>query len=115
MELIGSFKQAFEIKRGEKNGKQWEAQAFTIEVQDGNFTKTPMFDTFNKCSDIAALKEGQQVTVHFSLDSSEWNGKRYPKVQAFKIEAQAPQQPVKAEPFKQPELPGSEDEGKLPF
>jgi hypothetical protein len=119
MNIEGKFKQALEIKSGEKNGKSWEAQAFVIEVQDGNFTKYPMFDTFNKCSELGALKPGQDVNVHFTIDSNEWNGKRFPKVQAFKIETKAFNQPQQAaptaQPFKQPELPGSENESGLPF
>ena len=85
MEITGKFKKLFDRKSGtSQSGKEWEAQSFMLEI-DGQYPKHPMFETFNKCEELASLKEGDEVTVSFELDSSEYRGNHYPKVKAINI------------------------------
>jgi len=113
MEIKGQFSKLIETKTGEgKNGK-WEAQTFMIEVQ-GQYPKKPVFELFNNADAIAGLKAGDTITVHFELDSSEWNGKYFAKVKAFKVvrEQQPAAQPAYQAPAAQTEQGG---DGPLPF
>ena len=112
MEIKGQFSKLIETKTGEgKNGK-WEAQTFMIDVQ-GQYPKKPVFELFNNADAIAGLKAGDTITVHFELDSSEWNGKHFAKVKAFKVvrEQQAAQPAYQAPAAQQDTLPGTD----LPF
>jgi len=84
MELKGNFIKLIETKTGVGKNGNWEAQTFMIEVP-GQYPKRPVFELFNNADAIAGLKEGDQVTVSFDLDSSEWNGKYFSKVKAFKV------------------------------
>ena len=84
MEITGTFIQQFETKTGTGQKGNWEATSFMIEVP-GQYPKKPIFELFNNQDAIEGLKPGDSITVHFDLDSSEWHGKHYPKVKAFKV------------------------------
>lgn len=85
MEITGKLHKVFDRKSGiSQSGKDWEAQAFMLEI-DGQYPKYPMFESFNKCAELAALKVGDEVTVSFELDSSEYKGNYYAKVKALNI------------------------------
>ena len=84
MEIKGNFQQQLETKSGTSAKGTWEATIFMIEVP-GQYTKHPVFELFNNQDAIEGLRPGQPITVHFDLDSSEWNGKHFPKVKAFKV------------------------------
>lgn len=66
----------------------------------------------DKTALLTTLTVGQEVTVHINLGGREWNGKYFPSVRGWKIEAQsaAPQPvPVPSAPM------GGDDEDSLPF
>lgn len=72
-----------------KAGKEWRKRGFVIETAD-QYPKTICFDTFGeKTSLIDPLSEGQEVDVHFNLESREYNGKYFHNINAWKIEAGA--------------------------
>ena len=91
MEIKGNYQQQFETKTGTGKSGNWEATSFMIEVP-GQYPKHPIFELFNNQDAIEGLVPGQPIAVHFDLDSSEWNGKRFPKVKAFKVVREAVQQ-----------------------
>ncbi len=99
MEIKGNFEQQLETKTGTGKNGAWEATSFMIEVP-GQYPKHPVFELFNNTDAINGLQVGQPITVSFDLDSSEWNGKRFPKVKAFKVvrETAAQSQPVHSDP-----------------
>lgn len=84
MEIKGNYIKLIETKTGTGKNGNWEAQTFMIEVP-GQYPKRPVFELFNNADAIAGLKEGDPVTVSFDLDSSEWNGRFFAKVKAFKV------------------------------
>ena len=94
MEIRGNFEQQLETKTGTGKNGNWEATSFMIEVP-GQYPKHPVFELFNNTDAIVGLQVGQPITVSFDLDSSEWNGKRFPKVKAYKVQLeQVAQQPT---------------------
>lgn len=84
MEITGKFIKQFETKTGQGQKGEWSATTFMIETE-GQYPKKPLFELFNNQDAIEGLKPGETITVHFDLDSSEWNGKQFPKVKAFKV------------------------------
>lgn len=79
--------QIFELKEGvSQRGTQWKRQSFACKT-DEQYTKYPLFTTMNEnaIEQLAALKEGDKVTVDFDLDSHDYNGTRYPDIMAWRI------------------------------
>ena len=91
MEIKGTFEQQLETKTGTGKNGNWEATSFMIEVA-GQYPKHPVFELFNNTDAIVGLQPRQPITVSFDLDSSEWNGKRFPKVKAYKVVREQEQQ-----------------------
>ena len=118
MEIKGQFIKLLDTKTGVGKNGNWEAQTFMIEVQ-GQYPKKPVFELFNNADAIAGLNQGDTITVHFDLDSSEWQGKTFPKVKAFKVVREQSAQPVQQQqPAFQPPAASSPDQGggdQLPF
>ena len=87
MEIKGNFEKQLETKTGTGRNGEWEATSFMIEMIEvpGQYPKHPVFELFNNTDAIVGLQPGQPITVSFDLDSSEWNGKHFPKVKAFKV------------------------------
>jgi hypothetical protein len=110
------------IQSGEsKAGKPYQKQEFAIETQE-QFPRTVGFLCFgDKVSLISAISEGQEVTVHFNLESRIYNDKFFHNINAWKIEASAKPASVSAssglidhsQNAPTPEVP--DDGGDLPF
>lgn len=98
MELKCQFTRALETKTGQGKSGQWEATDFLCEIT-GQYPKHPVFSLFNKGEEISGLKQGDEITVHFDLDSNEYQGKYYLKAKAFRVtRGQAAQQAPAAAP-----------------
>lgn len=69
-----------------KDDKVWTSQDLVIEFQDGNYTKKGVFNAYNK-DFMNTIKEGDSVKVYFNIDGSEWNGRWFPKLSTYKVEA----------------------------
>lgn len=79
---------------------------------------TPIEFAKDKTALLNGLRVGQSVTVHINLGGREYNGKYYPSVRGWKVEADqsAPPQPISAPPAKQSAPPQPEPiEDHLPF
>lgn len=90
MEIKGKVKNILAVESGEgKNGKSWQRQDFVIEYMDGNFEKLACFTARNESiiSKVAGLRSGQEINVHFNVESREYNGKYYTNLNAWKLEA----------------------------
>ena len=109
-----------EPKSGQGKNGIWRSQDFVIEETTGNYPKKGVFNVYgDKVDLIANLKVGDSVTVHFNIDASEWNGKWFPKLGAWKIEnggvgqQPAPSQQAPA-PTSTPPPPGRVHDSQLP-
>jgi single-strand DNA-binding protein len=70
---------------------------FVVTNSEGKFPQDIKFETVkDKTALVAPLKVGDSVTVSFDLEGSEWNGKFFVNLRAWKIDAQGQAQPAYA-------------------
>lgn len=84
MELKGKVIAVFNVQSGvSKTGNEWKKQEFLLETQE-NYPKKVCFTLFNKLEQCPSI--GEEVVVHFDIDSHEYNGRWYNQVTAWKVE-----------------------------
>ncbi len=89
MEIKGKVKKVLPLESGEgKNGKGWKRQDFVVEFMDGTFSKLAAFTarTDIAIEKVSKMSDGMDVTVHFNVESREYNEKYYTNLNAWKIE-----------------------------
>jgi len=120
MEIKGKITQILPVASGvSKAGKEWKKREFVIEMVDGSYTKQICFTLFNdKISIIDNFQTGENVTVSFSLESREYNGRWYHNVNAWRVEKDGGDIPQDLPPeFTDNDIPPEKDEEEtdLPF
>jgi hypothetical protein len=112
MEIKVRIIQKNEIETGtSKAGKEWSKLVFVGET-DGQYPKKIAFTAFGKSVEYAQkLKKDQEATVHFDLESREFNDRWFTNVNVWKIDAETQNA---APPIPQTNAPESED-STLPF
>lgn len=134
MQFQGKIIQVMPEQKGvsQNSGKPWSKIQFVVETA-GQYPKKAIFDVFGKEKYAQMpITAGEFVTVDFSVDSHEYNGRWYTSLNALKVEAMntqtsvlqqpqapyaQPQQPY-AQPVQQPQpiQPQAPDaSGRLPF
>ncbi len=73
------------LQTGQGKNGEWRKQDFVIETQ-AQYPKKVCISVWGDKIDQSSLKEGQDVTVSFDVESREFNGKWYTDVKAWKIE-----------------------------
>lgn len=115
MELKGKIIEVLEEKSGTSARGPWRKQEYIIEIP-GDYPKQVCFMVWGDKIDQLAIEEGQELTVHFDLESREYNGRWYTDVKAWRVEREdGPQndgeRPVTPDRTSQ-ELPSDDD---IPF
>lgn len=80
MQITGIIKQAMPQTNGtsKRTGNPWVAQQFVIEEQNVQYPQSLLFQVFGQDKlQQFALREGDVVTVSFSMRVREYNGKLY--------------------------------------
>ena len=85
MELTGRIIHQLEEKSGTSARGEWRKQEYVIEVP-GDYPKKVCFMVWGDKIDQFQIREGQELTVHFDLESREYNGRWYTDVKAWKVE-----------------------------
>ena len=86
MEIKGTIIQVMPVQSGvSKQGNAWQKKEFVIETFD-NFKTKVKFDLFGDKVGKYPLKEGDIVTVHFDVESREFNYRWYTELKAWKVE-----------------------------
>jgi hypothetical protein len=69
-----------------KNGNEWKKQEYVLETHE-QFAKKICFQIFgiDRIAQ-ASIKQGEEVTVHFDIESREYNGKWFTNISAWKVE-----------------------------
>jgi len=89
MQLTGTVKTILPSESGEGKNGTWTKQIFIIEYMDGNYPKSVAFTLFNDKNDsLNSVGIGSEVTVHFSLESREYNNRWYSDNKAYKVVVQ---------------------------
>jgi len=103
-----------------KNGP-WVKQDFVIETEE-QFPKKACFSVWgDKVSELKNLKQGEQITVGFNIESREFNNKWYTDLRAWKISKSATTAKSSAKipddlpPIGENDIPMEEEGDDLPF
>ncbi|MDX1571018.1 MAG: DUF3127 domain-containing protein [Xanthomonadales bacterium] len=112
MELTGKIIHVLPEKSGESARGPWRKQEYVIETP-GEYPKQVCFMAWGDKIDQFGIEEGQELTVHFDLESREYNGRWYTDVKAWRVE-QTGQQGSSDEPFPQGDEPPPFDDD-VPF
>ena len=92
MEFKGKITHISEVKTGTtKNDSEWAARDIVVEEESGDYPQKAVFNFFKSGEYVSHVKElypkvGDVVNVEFNLDASEWNGRWFCKLKAWKIE-----------------------------
>jgi hypothetical protein len=85
MELSGKISKILPLQSGQGKNGIWKKQDYVLEYGD-QYPKLLCFNLWGDKIDQFAVSEGENVTVHFDVESREFNGKYYTDVKAWKID-----------------------------
>ncbi|MEO1203286.1 MAG: DUF3127 domain-containing protein [Pseudomonadota bacterium] len=117
MELAGKITHVLEEKSGTSARGPWRKQEYVIEIP-GDYPKQVCFMVWGDKIDQFNIAEGQDLTVHFDLESREYNGRWYTDVKAWRVEqAEASDGPPHSEEMPPPpkEAPPGDFDDDIPF
>lgn len=91
LEITGTIVKILDVQKGEKKDGSgtWEKQEFIVDTKS-QYNNLYCFEIFGdqKVDNFAKYnKEGQEVTVEFNVNTSEYQGKWYTRLSAWKIMA----------------------------
>ena len=86
MELTGKITHVLPEQSGTSQRGPWRKQEYVIEIP-GDYPKQVCFMAWGDKIDEFGIQEGQELTVHFDLQSREYNGRWYTDVKAWRIQA----------------------------
>jgi hypothetical protein len=72
-----------------KSGNEWKKQEYVLETQE-QYPRKVCFQIFgaDKITQ-AAIRTGEELTVHFDIDSREYQGRWFTNINAWKVERNA--------------------------
>lgn len=85
MELTGKIIHILPEKSGTSARGPWRKQEYVIETP-GQYPRQVCFMVWGDKIDEFRIEEGQHLTVHFDLESREYNGRWYTDVKAWRVE-----------------------------
>ena len=85
MELTGTIKQVLPEKSGRSSRGNWRKQEYVIEIP-GDYPKQVCFMVWGDKIDQLDIKEGENLTVHFDLESREYNERWYTDVKVWRVD-----------------------------
>ena len=89
MELTGKITHVLEEKSGKSARGPWRKQEYVIEIP-GDYPKQVCFMVWGDKIDQFQIAQDQELTVHFDLESREYNGRWYTDVKAWRVERPNP-------------------------
>lgn len=116
MELSGKITHVLDEKSGTSSRGPWRKQEYVIETP-GDYPKQVCFMVWGDKIDQFGIAEGQELTVHFDLESREYNGRWYTDVKAWRVDSAdaTDQPPTEDNPPPPTEAPPSDFDDDIPF
>jgi hypothetical protein len=116
MELTGKVIKVLPLQSGQGKNGTWKKQEYVIETE-GQYPKKICFSLWGERIDNANIKEGEQITISFDVESREYEGKWYTQVTAWKVVKASDQKPDDAEIPESDQLSNEPEEpgDNLPF
>lgn len=88
-ELKCNFVQHLPEERGQGKNGEWVKNSFVTETS-GQYPKKAVFTLWgDKSSLVKNLKQGEQITVKFDIESREYNGRWFTEAKAYAVETSA--------------------------
>ncbi|MDR0995294.1 MAG: DUF3127 domain-containing protein [Tannerella sp.] len=87
MDITGKIIALLPAKSGSgRNGNEWKVQEYVLETHD-QYPKKICFEVYgaDKISQFN-IREGEELTVYFDIESREWNGRWFTRLRAWKVE-----------------------------
>ena len=98
--LTGTIKAVLGIQTGEGKNGQWHKQEVILTTDDEKYPKDVCLQVWNEQIDAFNLREGERVTVHFDVQSREYNDRWYTDVKAWRVDREEkPKGPDSDMPF----------------
>ncbi|MEM1173714.1 MAG: DUF3127 domain-containing protein [Pseudomonadota bacterium] len=85
MELTGKITHVLPEKSGTSARGEWRKQEYVVEIP-GDYPKSVCFMAWGDKIDQFKITEGESLTVHFDLESREYNGRWYTDVKVWRVE-----------------------------
>ena len=80
----------------QRTGNTWRSQMYVLETSEQYPKKIP-FDVFGEDRiNQFNIVQGEELTIHFDIDGSEWNGKWFAKIRCYNVSRGTGQQPAQA-------------------
>ncbi len=114
LELTGKIIAVLPEKSGTSSRGPWRKQEYVIEIP-GDYPKQVCFMVWGDKIDQFGVAEGESLTVHFDLESREYNGRWYTDVKAWRIERPDAQGDMPDAPPPADEPPPPEFDDDVPF
>ena len=91
MEIKGKVFEVLEEKNGvsAKTGEQWRSRDYVLEQDSdssSSFVRKAVFSVRGAKIDEFHLSVGEHVCVHFDINSSEYNGKWFTRLNAYRVD-----------------------------
>ena len=84
--IKGKVTHKLEVESGQGANGEWRKQSFVLETE-GEYPKSVCFETWGAKVDVTDNFEiGQEVTVHYNLESREYNERWYTTAKAWKFD-----------------------------
>ncbi len=114
VELNGKIINALPEKSGTSARGPWRKQEYVIEIP-GEYPKQVCFMVWGDKIDQFSITEGESLTVHFDLESREYNGRWYTDVKAWRVDRADAAHAQDAPPPVQEEAPPPSFNDDIPF
>lgn len=85
MDISGKIIAVLPLATGEGKNGQWRSQDYVLETAD-QYPKKVCFNLFGDKIDQFPIAMDETVTVHFDIDSREYNGRWYTNIRAWKVD-----------------------------
>ncbi|MEN7343227.1 MAG: DUF3127 domain-containing protein [Pseudomonadota bacterium] len=104
MELKGKIIEILPEKSGTSARGEWRKQEYVIEIP-GDYPKQVCFMVWGDKIDQFGIADNESLTVHFDLESREYNGRWYTDVKAWRVERDQAHAPADNAPPPMDEAP----------
>ncbi len=83
-ELTGKIVQVMDKQTGQGKNGPWQKQEYIIEIP-GQYPKKVCFNAWGEKVDQFGIKQGENLTISFDVESREYNGRWYTDIRAWKV------------------------------
>lgn len=85
MEIRGKIIQTLPLQTGEGKNGTWKKQEYILETLE-SYPKKICFNVWGDKVDQFSIKDDETITLHFDLESREFNGRWYTDVKAWRVD-----------------------------